>query len=136
MSHFGNSSISNPPPAKPLRLLKGSGDDLSFLARKHFLIKVCTFFRRNAITHLIDYVPAKSLQSCLTLCDPWTIAHQAPLSMGFSRQEYWSGLPFPPPGDRPSPGIKLMSPVSPALQVDSLPAEPSGKPLFSLKSSI
>ena len=53
----------------------------------------------------------------------WTVALQAPLSMGFSRQEYWSGLPFPPPGDLPDSGIKPMSPV---LQ-DSLPTEPSGK---------
>ena len=51
----------------------------------------------------------------------WTAAHQAPLSMGFSRQEYWSGLPFPSPGDLPDPGIK---PESPVLQADSLPAEP------------
>ena len=47
----------------------------------------------------------------------WPVAHQAPLSMGFSRQEYWSGLPCPPPGDLPDPGIK---PGSPALQADSL----------------
>ena len=47
--------------------------------------------------------------------------------MGFSRQEYWSGLPFPPPGDLPNPGIKSTSPVSPALQVDSLLTEPWGK---------
>jgi len=47
---------------------------------------------------------------------------------GDSRQEYWNGLPCPPPGDLPDPGIKPMSPVSPALQADSLPAEPSGKP--------
>ena len=45
-------------------------------------------------------------QSCPTLCDPWTVAHQASPSMGFSRQEYWSGLPFPSPGDLPDPGIK------------------------------
>ena len=45
----------------------------------------------------------------------WTVARQAPLSMGFSRQEYWSGLPFPPPGDLPEPGIKPASPKSPAL---------------------
>ena len=49
-----------------------------------------------------------------TLCDP-TVAHQAPLSMGFSRQEYWSGLPCPPPGDLPDPGIQSMSLMSPAL---------------------
>ena len=57
---------------------------------------------------------------------PWTVALQAPLSMGFSRQEYWSGLPFPSPGDLPDAGIEPVSPVSPALQADFLPAEPSG----------
>ena len=56
---------------------------------------------------------------------PWTVACQAPLSMGFSRQEYWSGLPGPPPEDLPYPGIE---PMSPALQVDSLPSEPPGMP--------
>ena len=55
----------------------------------------------------------------------WTAAYQAPLSMGFSRQEFWSGLPCPPPGDLPDPGIE---PASPALQADSLLSEPSGKP--------
>ena len=57
--------------------------------------------------------------SCSVMSDspvPWTVAHQAPLSMGFSRQEYWSGLPCPSPGDLPDPG---MEPRSPALQVDS-----------------
>ena len=62
---------------------------------------------------------------------PWTVAHQAPLSMGFSRQEHWSGLPFPLPGDLP--GIK---PASPTLQADSLPTEPPGKPaLFHCQGS-
>ena len=54
----------------------------------------------------------------------WTVAHQAPLSTGFSRQEYWSGLPCPPPGDLPDSGIEPASPVSPALQAASLPTEP------------
>ena len=58
--------------------------------------------------------------SYLTLCDPWIVACQASLSMGFPRQEYWSGLPFPSPGDLPDPGTEL---ASPALKVDSLPAE-------------
>ena len=58
----------------------------------------------------------KVSQSCLTLATPWTVAHQAPLSMGFSRQEYWTGLPFLSPGDLPDPGIE---PMSPALQADS-----------------
>ena len=55
---------------------------------------------------------------------PWTVARQAPLSMRFSRQEKWSGVPFPSPGDLSNPGIKLRSP---ALQADSLPSEPPGK---------
>ena len=55
----------------------------------------------------------------------WTAAHEAPLSMEFSRQEYWSGLPFPSPGDLPDPGIKS---GPPALQADYLPSEPPGKP--------
>ena len=59
------------------------------------------------------------------LVTPWTVAHQAPLSMGFSRQEYWSGLPCPPPGDLPSQRIE---PMSPALQADSFLSEPAGKP--------
>ena len=59
-------------------------------------------------------------KSRLTLATPWTVARQAPLSMGFSRQIYGSGLPFPSPGDLPNPGIK---PASPALQVDSLLTE-------------
>ena len=57
---------------------------------------------------------------CLTLATPWTVARQAPLSMGFSRQDYSSGLPFPSPGELPDPGIK---PGSPALQADDLPTE-------------
>ena len=64
-------------------------------------------------------------QSCLSLCNPRTVAHQAPQSMEFFRQEYWSGLPSLPPGDLLDPGIE---PMSPALQADSLPSEPSEKP--------
>ena len=65
-------------------------------------------------------------QSCLTLCNcnPWTVTHQTPLFMGFPRQEYWSGLPFPPSKYLPKSGIK---PGSPTLQVDSLLSEPLGK---------
>ena len=66
-----------------------------------------------------------SVQLFVTL---WTIAHQATLSMGFSRQEYCIGLPFPRPGDLPNLGIELGLPASPASQVDSLPTEPPGKP--------
>ena len=69
-------------------------------------------------------------QSCPILATPWTIACQAPLFMGFPRQEYQNGLPFPPPGDLSNPGIKPSSPVSPVLEAESLAAEPPGKPLL------
>ena len=67
-------------------------------------------------------------QSCPALCNcKWTVARQAPPSMGFFRQESWSGLPFPPPRDPPDPGTELRSPT---LQADSFPSEPPGNPLF------
>ena len=75
---------------------------------------------------------AKSLQSRLTLWDPMDcVAHQSPLPMGFSGQEYWSGLPCPPPGALPHPGIKPESPEAPADQVDSSPLSHWGSPLES-----
>ena len=74
---------------------------------------------------------AAALQRCVKLLSrdqlfatPWTVAYQAPSSMGFSRQEYWSGLPFPSPGDLPNPGTE---PGSSALQADALPSEPPRK---------
>ena len=67
----------------------------------------------------------KSLSHVQLFAIPWTVAHQAPPPMGFSRQEYWSGLPFPSPGDLPDPGTE---PRSPALQADTLTYEPPGKP--------
>ena len=71
----------------------------------------------------------KSLSGVRFFVTPWTVAHQAPLSMVFSRQEYWSGLPFPSPGDLPNPGIK---PRSPTLQADSLPFQLPGKPSYTV----
>ena len=92
----------------------------------------------------IEYVPCATqwdlvvypfcvcvLLSCLVVSDSatlWTVAHQAPLSMGFPRQEYWSGLPFPSPGDLPDPEIEPASPVSSTVKADSLPTKPSRKP--------
>ena len=84
----------------------------------------------------LQFEPEKNLkavlvtQSCLTLCDPMDCSHQAPLSIEFSRQKYWSGLPFLSPGALPDTGIELRSP---ALRADSLSSEPLGKhnsPLF------
>ena len=85
--------------------------------------------------HILDFFLSENdkptsfseVTQCVQLfVTPWTIACQAPPSMGFSRQEYWSGLPFPSPGDLPDPGIK---PKPPALQANSLPSESPGKSL-------
>ena len=73
-------------------------------------IQICVFICSDGLV----------IKSCPTLVTLWTIACQAPLSMGFSRQEYWSGLPFPSPGDLSHPGIE---PRSPALQADSMLTE-------------
>ena len=69
-------------------------------------------------------VKVKLLSPVQLFATPWTVAYQAPPSMGFSRQEYWSGLPFPSPGDLPHLGIESESPT---LQTDTLPSEPRGK---------
>ena len=87
----------------------------------------------QAITHLLSFsmcmcVRAPSCSRVLLCRDPWTVAHQAPLSTGFPRQEYWSGLPFPSPEGVPEPGTE---PVPPALQVNSSPLTNQGRP-FSL----
>ena len=71
-------------------------------------------------------VKVKLLRRVQLFATPWTVTYQAPPTMGFSRQEYWSGFPFPSPGDFPNPGTE---PRSPALQADSLPSEPPGKPI-------
>ena len=70
---------------------------------------------------------AQSLSHVQLFVTPWTVAHQAPLSMGLSRQEYWSGLPFPPPGNLPDPGIKPLSLTLLDWQGGSLPLVPPGK---------
>ena len=77
-------------------------------------------------------VKVKSLSRVRLFATPWTVAHQAPPFMGFSRQEYWSGLPSPSPGDLHDPGIELRSP---ALQADALTSETPGKPILSFKIS-
>ena len=79
---------------------------------------------------LLPYARKDAVHACMLSCvqlftTPWATAHQAPLSMGFPRQEYWSRLPALSPGDFPDPG---MEPRSPVLQADALPSEPPGKP--------
>ena len=111
----------------------------------HFRTPSGTSQAQQSLRHPKHYVSTKSLsqrglitpggglvtKSCLTLATPWTVTCQAPLSMGSSRQEYLSGLPFPPPGNLPDPGIE---PRSPALQADYLPTELPEKPLIILNS--
>ena len=85
------------------------------------------------VDSLLLRVTVKSLSRDGLFAILWTVAHQAPPSMGFCRQEYWSGVPFPSPGDLPNPGTE---PRSPALQADALTSEPPGKPLLLLKPSL
>ena len=86
--------------------------------------------RRNIPQHNKSYIWQSESESEVVSdsATPWTVAHQAPPSMGFSRQEYWSGVPFPSPGDLPDPGIK---PRSPALWAEALTSEALGKSLLS-----
>ena len=95
-----------------------------------------TFYLYQKLLHLLLSCFIPNLWGTLPACvfshvglfvAPWTVAHQAPLSMGFSRQEYWSGLPCPPPGDLPNPGLRTS--VSCTSCISSLPTEPPGKPL-------
>ena len=79
---------------------------------------------------MVIYLSVQSLSRVRLFATPWTVAHQAPLSMGFPRQEYWSGFPFPSPGHLPDTGIEL---GSSALEADSLPSEPPGKPVRTLE---
>ena len=90
--------------------------------------KECIWVNCNEVVEPRDYYTGwlwKPLSCVQLFATPWTVACQAPLSMEFSRQEYWSGWPFPSPGDLPNPGMKSRSP---ALQADSLLSEPPGKP--------
>ena len=116
------------------------------IARKHWGIRMADWIldvtdQKSTICNTL-WMRAKSLQSCVTLCvyvksfsrvwlfaTPWTVAYQAPPSMGFSRQEYWSGLPYPFPVDLPDPGIE---PRSPAFQADVSTFEPPGMSLWNL----
>ena len=81
-----------------------------------------SFLWRNLqCTKVTETLYVQSLSRVLLFATPWTVAHQASQSMEFSKQEYWSELPCPTPGDFPEPGIEPMSPAAPALQADFLP---------------
>ena len=99
-------------------------------------IKVWLFPKKSMFILKLElylaFVAVCVLSPVWVFATPWTVAHQAPLSMGFHRQEYWSGLPFPSPKDLPDQGIKLISPVSHALAGRFFTTESPGKPLSSL----
>ena len=113
---------------RPKRVSSDSRKQLQFHATQLFISPSPQRVSKARWSFPCACVHAQSLQLCSTHCDPWTVAHQAPLSMGFSRQEYWSGLPCPPPGKNTRMDchallqgiflisrIKPMSPASPAL---------------------
>ena len=98
----------------------------------HSLIKALEFRFKYVLGVISSYptvkVKVRSLSRVRLFVTPWTVAYQAPQSMEFSRQQYWSGLPFPSPRDLPGEG--RIKPGSPALQTDALPSEPPGKTLI------
>ena len=99
------------------------GADFKYLG---LILDPCAWGKGESLSPKVSPVSkCKLLSHAQLFATPWTVAHQAPLSMRFSRQGYWSGLPFPSPGDLPDLGIE---PGSPALQADSLPTELQGKP--------
>ena len=99
-----------------------------------FICILCTCIKKCICLYAYVYrvYIACAVLSCFSniwfFATPWTITHQAPLSIGLSKQEYWSGLPCPPPGDLPDPGTEVTSPRSLASQVDSLPLAPPVEP--------
>ena len=116
---------------------QGPGTEFQFRKMKTFwkwmvviAVQKCKYTECPCTAHLETavHVHAKSLSRVQLFGTPWIAANQAPLSMGVSRQEYWSGLPFLPPGDLPNPGIKSEFLESPALAVRFFTTEPSRKP--------
>ena len=99
--------------------------------------KICQGWQQTAlvlhVTNQYLWSEVKLLSHLQLFATPWTVAYQAPPTIGFSRQEYWSGLPFPSPGDLPNPGIK---PRFPTLESDALTSEPPGKPQLGMLFTI
>ena len=89
-----------------------------------FYINITVIYKINLLPHINESEQVKLLSCVQLFAILWVVDYQTPLSMEFSRQEYWNGLPFPSPGVLPDPGIE---PGSPTLQADALPSEPSGK---------
>ena len=92
-----------------------------------FIFQFCGIIESDRMPNYKAPIGSNSLSHAWLFATLWIVAHQAPLSMGFSRQEYWSGLPFPSPGNLPNPGIESRSSV---LQADALTSERPGKPII------
>ena len=105
------------------KVLKGKYNQ-AFFIQKNYPLKM----KSDSVHVSMLKVKVRLLSHVRLFVTQWTVAYQAPPSVGFSRQEYWSELPFPSPGDLPNPGIE---PRSPELQADALPSEPPGKQCYS-----
>ena len=105
-------------------ILRFSKQNLNLLLIFMFVFSLKTFSNFKNVYVILVLCCAYSLSHVQLCVTSWTVAHWAPLSTGFSRQEYWSGLPCPPPGDLPNPGFEL---GSHELQEDALPAELPGR---------
>ena len=93
---------------------------------------MCTELSKDLMSMCVCVCMLSCFRRIRLCATPQTVAHQAPLSMGFSRQEYWSGLPCPPPRNFPDPGIEPRSPASPAVHANSLPLRQQGSPLMNI----
>ena len=107
-------------------------NSLNFLLRTMCHLDAKKGDEQDAVTHFKG-LDLPVISRVWFFATPWTVAHQAPLSMEFSRQEHWSGLPFPPPGDLPDPGIEPTSLLSPALAGRFITTGPPGKPSWELQ---
>ena len=136
VANIRHDSVTKPPPTTQTVVLKFSGRYFWRVYRINSTLFTRMKYKRDKIkVNTIDN--ARPIQTCVYVCSVVSnsfrlfglLACQAPLSMESLRQEYWTRCPFPPPRDPPHPGMEPVSPGSPALQVDSLPVEPSGKPI-------
>ena len=116
------------PPEVELVWPKCTSALLGLVSMPLFTFSVLSGLRNSSTFPWPSALQSSSLSCAQLFVTHWTVAHQAPLSLRFFRQEYWSEFPFSPPGDLPYPGIEPVSLMSPALVVGSLPLLPSGKP--------
>ena len=125
-----NCSLSNSPSNECSGMISFRIDRFDFLAVQGTLKCLLHLYSPKASILRCSAFLWSNSHICTSFATPWSGVHQAPLSMGFPRQEYWNRLPFPFPGDIPNPGIELESPASPALAGGFFTSEPPGKPKY------